>query len=85
MENALNIEKYEEWLEKHFEELVINYPHKAIAVVGEDIVVIGESEKEVDIKAREMFPHEIPFVITIPSEEDLICLLFIGNISNISS
>ena len=85
MEKVLNIEKYEEWLERHFEELITKYPHKAIAAVGDEIVAIGESEKEVDRKAREMFPEETPFVMTVPSEEDLICLLFIGNISNINS
>jgi hypothetical protein len=85
MEKVLNIEKYDEWLEKHFEELITKYSHKAIAVVGDEIVAIGESEKEVDRKAREIFPGEIPFVMTVPSEEDLVCLLFIGNISNTNS
>lgn len=82
MEKLLDIDKNDEWLEEHFEEIVTKYPHKAIAIVREEIVAIGDSEKEVDRIAREKYPEEIPFVITVPSEEDLICLLFLKGISN---
>lgn len=72
---GLELEKYDNWLVEHFEELVAQYPRKAIAVIGNEIVAIGEAEKEVDRMAREKYPHAIPFVFTVPSEEDLVCLL----------
>jgi hypothetical protein len=76
MGELLDIEKYDDWFGKNFEELITKYPHKAIAVVEEEIVAVGESEKEVDNIARKKYPDKIPFVVTIPSKEDLVCLLF---------
>lgn len=78
----LDMEKYDEWFERNFEDVVQRYPHKAIAVVGKDIVAVGNSEKEVDETARNKYPNEIPFVVTVPSEEDFVCLLFLKSINN---
>lgn len=69
------LERYNDWMVKHYEQLVKEYPHKAIAVVGDEIVAIGKTEKEVDQIAREKYPDKIPFVTTLPSEEDFVCLL----------
>jgi len=69
------LEKYNNWMVKHYEKVVKEYPRKAIAVVDEEIVAIGETEKEVDDIARKKYPEKIPFVTTLPSEEDFICLL----------
>ena len=80
-----NIEKYDTWFEKSFEDLVKKYPHKAIAVVHDEIVAVGSSEKEVDRIARKKYPGETPFVVTLPSEEDLICLLLLKSIRSIKS
>ena len=71
----LDLQRYDNWLEKHFEKLVTNYAGKAIAVVGDKIIAVGTSEKEVDQKARDEYPDELPFVFTVPSEEDFVCLL----------
>jgi hypothetical protein len=69
------LERYNDWMVNHYEQLVKEYPHKAIAVVGDEIVAIGKTEKEVDQIAREKYPDKIPFVTTLPSEEDFVCLL----------
>jgi len=76
MKPELDLKKLDDWYTEHFQELVEKYPHKAIAVVKGQIVAVGDSEQEVDRRAREQYPDEIPLVVTIPSEEDLICLLF---------
>lgn len=69
------LEQYNDWMVDHYEQLVKKYPHKAIAVVGDEIVAIGKTEKEVDEIARGKYPDKTPFVTTLPSEEDFICLL----------
>jgi len=69
------LERYNDWMVVHYEELVKEYPHKAIAVVEGGIVAVGETEKEVDEVARRKYPDRIPFVTTLPSEEDFVCLL----------
>jgi len=69
------LERYNDWMVNHYEQVVKEYPHKAIAVVGDEIVAIGKTEKEVDQIAREKYPDKIPFVTTLPSEEDFVCLL----------
>ncbi len=69
------LERYNEWMVDHYEQLVKKYPHKAIAVVEDEIVAVGKTEKEVDEIARGKYPDKIPFVTTLPSEEDFVCLL----------
>jgi hypothetical protein len=69
------LEQYNNWMVDHYEQLVKKYPHKAIAVVGDEVVAIGKTEKEVDEVARGKYPNKIPFVTTLPSEEDFVCLL----------
>lgn len=78
----LDIESYDEWFERNFENLVEKYPHKAIAMVGGDIVAVADSEREVHEAAKSKYPDKIPFVVTVPSEEDLICLLLLRSTSN---
>ncbi|MDI7261252.1 MAG: DUF5678 domain-containing protein [Thermodesulfobacteriota bacterium] len=69
------LERYNDWMVTHYEELVKEYPHKAIAVVEGAIVAVGQTEKEVDEVAKRKYPDKIPFVTTLPSEEDFVCLL----------
>ena len=76
MKSTLDLNKLDDWYTKHFQELVEKYPHKAIAVVKGQIVAVGDSEREVDRQAKQQYPNEIPLVVTVPSEEDLVCLLF---------
>jgi hypothetical protein len=77
MNEELDLKKLDDWYTAHFEELVENYPGKAVAVVNEKIVGIGDNERELDRRAREQYPGETPFVIRVPKEEELICLLFV--------
>jgi Fe-S cluster assembly ATPase SufC len=69
------LEKYNDWMVTHYEELVKEYPHKAIAVVEGEVVAVGKTEREVYEVARRKYPDTIPFVTTLPSEEDFVCLL----------
>jgi hypothetical protein len=69
------VEKDDLWIVEHFSELVTRYPGRAIAVVNEQLVAVGDSEVEVELIAKEKYPNKIPSVLTIPHEEDMACLL----------
>jgi hypothetical protein len=71
----ITLERYNDWMIAHYEELVEKYPHKAIAIVESEIVAVGNTEKEVEDIARKKYPKKVPFVTTLPSEEDFVCLL----------
>jgi len=67
--------KDQQWIVKHFEELVEKYGGKYIAVVYEKIVAIGDSPAKVDDEARGQFPNVIPSVMHVPRKEALTCIL----------
>jgi len=69
------MDKDDLWIVDHFSELVTKYPGKAIAVVNEQLVAIGNTEVEVELIAKQKYPNKIPSVLTIPREEDMACLL----------
>jgi hypothetical protein len=69
------MDKDDLWIVDHFSELVTKYPGKAIAVVNEQPVAIGNTEVEVELIAKQKYPDKIPSVLTIPREEDMVCLL----------
>jgi len=69
------MEKDDLWIVEHFSELVTKYAGRAIAVVNEQLVAVGDSEVEVELIAKEKYPNKIPSVLTIPREEDMACLL----------
>lgn len=69
------MDKDDLWIVDHFSELVTKYPGKAIAVVNEQLVAIGNTEVEVELIAKQKYPDKIPSVLTIPREEDMACLL----------
>jgi len=71
----LNLEALDEWYAIHFEELVGKHAGKAIAVVNGEIVAVADTEREADRLAREEHPDAVPFVLAIPTEEELVCLL----------
>jgi len=72
---SLNLQIYDDWLAQYFEEIVAKYSKRSIAVVNDEIVAVGDTEKEVAQSAREKYPDAIPFVFTVPAEEDLVFLL----------
>jgi hypothetical protein len=69
------MDKDDLWIIEHFSELVSKFSGKAIAVVNEQLVAVGESEVDVELIAKEKYPNKIPSVLTIPREEDMACLL----------
>ena len=69
------MDKDDLWIVENFSELVNKFSGKAIAVVNEQLVAVGESEVEVELIAKEKYPNKIPSVLTIPREEDMACLL----------
>jgi len=69
------LEEYNDWMVAHYEELIEKYPHKAIAIVEGEIVAVGNTEKEVEEIARRKYPEKLPFVTTLPCEDDFVCLL----------
>ncbi len=71
----LAIDKDDLWVVEHFSELVTKYAGKAVAVVNEQLVAVGDTELEVELIAKKKFPGKIPSVLTIPREEDMACLL----------
>ena len=69
------MDKDDLWIVNHFSELVTKYSGKAIAVVNEQLVAVGENELDVELIAKEKYPDKIPSVLTVPREEDMACLL----------
>jgi len=64
----LDLQRYDDWLSQHFEEVVNKYSKRSIAVVNDEIVAVGDTEKEVEQSVREKYPDAIPFVFTVPAE-----------------
>jgi len=71
----LNLGEMDKWYTAHFAELVEKYGGKSIAVVEGKIVAVANTEKEADQIARKKMPDAFPLVLTIPTEEELLCLL----------
>jgi peptide subunit release factor RF-3 len=69
------MDKDDLWIVEHFSELVTKYAGKAIAVVNEQLVAVGDTEVEVEQIAKQKYPDKIPSVLTVPREEDMACLL----------
>lgn len=63
------------WIVEHFSEFVTKYAGKAVAVVHETRVAVGDSGKEAEDKARAVVPEKIPVVLRMPREEEMVCLL----------
>ena len=69
------MDKDDLWIVEHFSKLVTKYSGKYVAVVNEKLVAVGDTGKEVEVKAREIEPNKIPSVLLVPREEDMACLL----------
>jgi imidazolonepropionase-like amidohydrolase len=75
MNPGLDLKQLDDWYTSHFQELVEKYPGKAVAIVDGKIVAVGDREERVDQEARQHHPGKSPLVVTVPTEEELICLL----------
>jgi len=71
----LNLDEMDKWYADHFEELVHRYGGKAIAVIDGEVAAVADTEKEADEIARKLKPDAVPLVLSIPTEEELLCLL----------
>lgn len=74
-QREFDLEKMDNWYAAHFEELVQKYAGKAIAVVEGKVVAVADTEEEADRLARELYPGAAALVLSIPMEEELVCLL----------
>lgn len=63
------------WITSHFEYLVAKYGGKYVAVANEKIIAEGNSRKEVKDIVKKKKIEEAPFIMLIPKEESLECLL----------
>ncbi|OFZ18301.1 MAG: hypothetical protein A2Z20_11695 [Bdellovibrionales bacterium RBG_16_40_8] len=75
MQNNLDLATMDSWYADHFEELLEKYAGKAIAVLNNEVVAVADTEQEADQLAREEHPNQVPLVLAIPTEEELVCLL----------
>ena len=64
-----------EWIQRHFKELVDNYAGNYVAVVGNKVISVGRSSKDVEAEARKKSPGKKLSIILVPKREDLHCLL----------
>lgn len=69
------LQKYDEWLAEHMEELVGRYPSKVVAVHEDQVVFIGDSEAEVYQWVHKTALTPMPLVFRVPHAEDLHAIL----------
>ena len=69
------MEKDDEWLKAHLEEIVDRYARRVIAVLDQQIVEVGESISDVQQKVAEHYPARVPLVFEVPSREEFTGLL----------
>jgi iron-sulfur cluster repair protein YtfE (RIC family) len=72
---ALQLQKYDEWLAEHLDELVTQYPGKVVAIHGDKVVIVSDLESEVYSQIRERGLEPMPLVFRVPREEDLQSIL----------
>ena len=72
---ALQLQKYDEWLAEHLDELVAQYPAKVVAIHEGKIIFIGDTEADIYRQVREAGLEPTPLVFRIPREEDLQSIL----------
>lgn len=72
---ALILQKYDEWLAEHLEELVDQYSGKVVAIQEGKIIFIADTETDIYRRVREAGLEPIPLVFRVPREEDLQSIL----------
>ena len=72
---AAALQKYDEWLAAHMEELVARYPSKVVAIHEDQVVFIGDSEVEVYQWLQKTALTPMPLVFRVPRAEDLDTIL----------
>jgi hypothetical protein len=69
------LQKYDEWLAVHMQELVDRYPSKVVAIHEDQVVFIGDSEGEVYRWVHKTVLTPMPLVFRVPRAEDLDTIL----------
>jgi len=72
---ALALQKYDDWLAEHMEELVDRYPSKVVAIHEDQVVFIGDAEAEVYQWVHKMALTPMPLVFRVPRAADLDTIL----------
>ena len=69
------MDKDDAWLKAHLEEIMYQYAHKVIAILDQEIVVVGESIAEVQRLVAAKDPARVPLIFEVPGREEFECLL----------
>lgn len=69
------MDKDDTWLKAHLDEIVNQYAHKVIAILDQEIVVVGDSIAEVHRLVVEKYPARVPLIFEVPGREEFECLL----------
>ncbi|HHC25008.1 MAG TPA: hypothetical protein ENK58_06295 [Desulfobacterales bacterium] len=70
-----DLEALDNWYTEHFEELIEKYGGRSVAVVNGNIVAVAGTRREADQAARKSCPNVTPAVLSVPMEDELLCLL----------
>jgi hypothetical protein len=73
--DAFVLQKYDEWLADHLEELVDRYPSQVVAIHEGHVVYSGASEAEVYQWVHKTGLTPMPLVFRVPRPEDLDAIL----------
>jgi hypothetical protein len=64
----------EEWIQKHFTQLVKKYGGRYVVVAGHEVFV-GNDPARLERKARQKYPKSIPSGVPVPRPQDFSCAL----------
>lgn len=64
-----------DWVAKHFGDLIKQYPRKIVAVVNHSVAGVGETGDQAIEVAKQKFPKAIPLLVSVPAEEDMKCVV----------
>jgi hypothetical protein len=66
--------KDDEWIRRHFEELIDKYPGQ-YAVVAKGELFVGKEARDLYAEARRKHPDVVPTGFPIPRPQDFLCAL----------
>jgi hypothetical protein len=69
------MDKDDEWLKAHLDEIVERYARQVIAVLDQEIVEVGDTIHAVQRRVAVHHPTRIPLLFEVPSREEFTCLL----------
>ena len=68
-----------DWFNEHSKELSEKYPGKHLAIVDNKVVAVGDSAVTVFREAKSKFPDKKVSLAYIPTDEELVTVLWILN------